>query len=110
MSAANVDSIVAELSRHIPPQPAHNLLNQHHVESQPARTVIGHYLDNAMTDQTQAILSGGGKYRSDGIRKISTVDSRRNYRSRCCRNNRRLYRIPDADDSAGCDPYPSSAQ
>lgn len=60
VSASNVDSIVAELSRHFPPQPAHNLLNQHHVESQPARTVIGHYLDNSVADQTQAILPGGG--------------------------------------------------
>ncbi|KAK7573926.1 hypothetical protein V9T40_011117 [Parthenolecanium corni] len=53
------DSGAAESSRHIPPQPAHIMINQHHVESQPAKTVFGHYLDNAVNDQAETILSGG---------------------------------------------------
>lgn len=59
--AANVDSIAAEPSHHIPPQPAHNMFSQHHVESQQARTVIGHYVDTSVNNQAETILSGGSK-------------------------------------------------
>lgn len=61
VSTSNDESATeAELSHHIPPQPAQYQLAQHHVEAQPARTVIGKYFDNSVQDQTQVILSGGG--------------------------------------------------
>ena len=62
--AAEVEENVAadaEFIHHIPPQPMHNMLAQHHVESQPARTVFGHFMDNTVQDQAQVLLTSGGE-------------------------------------------------